>query len=318
MDRPSQPKTDHSSAESARVRTRGSLHRRDTLYFFLFTGLSILGFLLFYLYPIGRTIYLSLTNLKITSPFYEGVGFENYQRALFDDDIFRIALSNTFKYAVVVGLAKILLALGAAMLLNNKLRGISVFRSIFFLPFIIPSFAVAYVFRFFFHPANGVVNEMLGWIGVHGIGWYADSSTALQTLMIASLWSFGVPMLIFLAALQDVPRDLYEVAELEGASRWVKFRHITFPAISPVFLFNATLISIDALKSFDLAFLMGQGSGYPANSTLLYSVYLFSQAFTSPYALGYASAIALIFFALLMSLTGLNFLLGKLYVKSEN
>ena len=291
---------------------------RDTLNFFLFIGLAVLGFGLFYLYPIGRTVYLSFTNLKITSPFYEGVGFENYQHALFEDDIFRLAMTNTFQYAVVVGFMKMVLALGAAMLLNNKLRGIGLFRSIFFLPFIIPAFAVAYVFRFFFHPANGLINGLLAQIGIQGPGWYADSSTALQTLMISSLWSFGVPMLIFLAALQDVPRELYEVAELDGASRWAKFRFVTFPAISPVFLFNATLITIDALKSFDLAFLVGRGIGYPANSTLLYSVYLFSQAFTSPYRLGYASAIALIFFALLMVLTGLNFLLGKLYVKAEN
>ena len=292
--------------------------QREALTFFSFIGLSILGFMLFYLYPIGRTLYLSFTNLRITSPNYEVVGFENFQRVLFDDDIFRLAMSNTFKYAIVVGVVKMVLALGAAMLLNNKLRGIGLFRSIFFLPFIIPAFAVAYVFRFFFHPANGVVNSILANFGIVGIGWYADSSTALQTLMIASLWSFGVPMLIFLAALQDVPRELYEVADLDGASSWIKFRHITFPAISPVFLFNATLITIDALKSFDLAFLFGQGSGYPANSTLLYSVYLFSQAFTSPYRLGYASAIALIFFVLLMVLTGLNFLLGRLYVKAEN
>ena len=294
------------------------MRRRDTLNFFLFTGLSVFGFLLFYLYPIGRTVYLSFTNLKITSPFYDAVGFENYQRALFDDDIFRLAMTNTFKYAVVVGLMKMVLALGSAMLLNNKLRGIGLFRAVFFLPFIIPAFAVAYVFRFFFHPANGLVNGVLASVGLQGPGWYADSDTALVTLMISSLWSFGVPMLIFLAALQDVPRELYEVADLDGASRWIKFRFITFPAISPVFLFNATLITIDALKSFDLAFLMGRGTGYPANSTLLYSVYLFNQAFSSPYRLGYASAIALIFFALLMVLTGLNFLLGKLYVKAEN
>ena len=249
---------------------------RDTLNFFLFIGLAVLGFGLFYLYPIGRTVYLSFTNLKITSPFYEGVGFENYQHALFEDDIFRLAMTNTFQYAVVVGFMKMVLALGAAMLLNNKLRGIGLFRSIFFLPFIIPAFAVAYVFRFFFHPANGLINGLLSQIGIQGPGWYADSSTALQTLMISSLWSFGVPMLIFLAALQDVPRELYEVAELDGASRWAKFRFVTFPAISPVFLFNATLITIDALKSFDLAFLVGRGIGYPANSTLLYSVYLFS------------------------------------------
>jgi multiple sugar transport system permease protein len=307
-------------AQQPRLNAKTSLSksRREALNFLMFTGLAMLGFLMFYLYPIARTVYLSFTNLRITSPFFEGVGLENYQHVLFDDDIFKLAMSNTFKYAVVVGVMKIILALGAAMLLNTGLRGMGIFRSIFFLPFIIPAFAVAYVFRFFFHPANGLVNGLLAQIGVQGPGWYADSSTALQTLMIASLWSFGVPMLIFLAALQDVPKELYEVAELEGASPWTKFRHITFPTISPVFLFNATLITIDALKSFDLAFLLGQGSGYPANSTLLYSVYLFSQAFTSPYRLGYASAIALIFFALLMILTGLNFLLGKLYVRTEN
>lgn len=291
--------------------------RAEIINFYAFTGVAILGFLLFYLYPIARTIFLSFTNLKITSPFYEMVGFANYQRAIFDDDIFRQAMNNTFLYAIVVGLAKMVLALGAAMLLNNKLRGIGLFRSIFFLPFIIPAFAVAYVFRFFFHPANGLVNGVLENFGITGIGWYADSSTALQTLMISSLWSFGVPMLIFLAALQDVPKELYEVAELDGASSGAKFRFITFPAISPVFLFNATLITIDALKSFDLAFLMGRGEGYPANATLLYSVFLFSQAFKSPYQLGYASAVALIFFLILMVLTGLNFLLGNLYVKAE-
>ena len=195
-----------------------SKSRREALNFFLFTGLAVLGFLLFYLYPIGRTVYLSFTNLRITSPFFEGVGLDNYKHVLFDDDIFRLAMTNTFKYAVVVGIMKIILALGTAMLLNTGLRFMGVFRSIFFLPFIIPAFAVAYVFRFFFHPANGLVNGLLAQIGIQGPGWYADSSTALQTLMIASLWSFGVPMLIFLAALQDVPKELYEVAELEGAT----------------------------------------------------------------------------------------------------
>jgi len=298
------------------ARGRGRLRRRETLHFLAFVGLAVLGFLLFYLYPISRTVYLSFTNLRITSPFVEWVGLDNYQRALFDDPVFRLAMENTLKYAAAVGVLKMALALGAAMLLNQRLRGIGFFRTVFFLPFIVPAFAVAYVFRFFFHPANGLVNGLLASLGIQGPGWYADSSTALVTLVITSLWSFGVPMLIFLAALQDVPKDLYEVADLDGASSWTKFRFVTFPAISPVFLFNVTLITIDTLKSFDLAFLIGRGEGYPANSTMLYSVYLFSQAFTSPYALGYASAIALIFFVVLMGLTGLNFLVGRLYVRN--
>ena len=114
-----------------------SKSRREALNFFLFTGLAVLGFLLFYLYPIGRTVYLSFTNLRITSPFFEGVGLDNYKHVLFDDDIFRLAMTNTFKYAVVVGVMKIILALGTAMLLNTGLRFMGVFRSIFFLPFVI-------------------------------------------------------------------------------------------------------------------------------------------------------------------------------------
>jgi len=251
-------------------------------------------------------------------PIHDMIGWKNFKRAIVYDDVFHLALKNTFRYAIFVAALKLFLALIAAILLNNNLKGIGIFRTIFFLPFVIPTFAVSYVFRFFFHPANGLVNETLGKFGVHGIGWYADSRTAMLTLVISSLWGFGVPMLIFLAALQQVPKELYEVANLDGASRWLQFRVITFPAISAVFLFNVVLATVDSLKSFDLAFLMGRGEGYPANSTLLYSVYLFNQAFRNPWNLGYASALALIFFAILLSLTAINFRLGKLYVKSEN
>ena len=293
-------------------------NRKDTRNFFAFAGISIVGFLGFYVYPIIRTVYLSFTNTSIMDPVHQMIGWKNFTRAIKYDEVFHLALRNTFKYAIFVAALKLILALFAAMLLNNNLRGIGVFRTIFFLPFIIPTFAVSYVFRFFFHPANGLVNESLAKIGVNGIGWYADSRTAMITLVISSLWGFGVPMLIFLAALQQVPKELYEVANLDGASRWVQFRVITFPAISAVFLFNVILSTVDSLKSFDLAFLMGHGEGYPANSTLLYSVYLFNQAFKNPWSLGYASALALIFFTILLVLTAINFKIGKLYVKNEN
>ena len=284
----------------------------------LFAGVAMLGFALFYIYPISRTLYLSLTDTRIMDPFHTYVGFDNFVIAIQKDEIFHLALKNTFRYAIAVAILKLGLALFAALLLNNKVRGISFFRSIFFLPFVIPAFAVSYVFRFFFHPANGLVNESLSKVGIEPLGWYADSQTALLTLVISSLWGFGVPMLIFLAALQNVPKDLHEVAQLDGANRWQRLRAVTIPAISPVLFFNVILTTIDSLKSFDLAFLMGKGEGYPANSTLLYSVYLFNQAFKSPFSLGYASALALIFFIILLTLTGINFLLSRLYVKSEN
>jgi multiple sugar transport system permease protein len=296
----------------------GVRNRKDTRNFFAFAGISIVGFASFYLYPIVRTVYMSFTNTSIMDPHHDFVGWRNFNTAILHDDVFHLALRNTFRYAIAVAVLKLLLALFAALLLNNQVKGIGVFRSIFFMPFVIPTFAVSYVFRFFFHPANGLVNKTLISIGIKPSGWYADSRTALATLVISSLWGFGVPMLIFLAALQQVPRELYEVSDLDGANRWQKFRAITLPAISPVLFFNVMLATIDSLKSFDLAFLMGHGEGYPANSTLLYSVYLFNQAFRNPWSLGYASALALMFFFILLALTGLNFLLSRLYVKTEN
>ena len=296
----------------------GVRNKREVRNFYAFAGISIIGFAAFYLYPIVRTVYLSFTNTSTMDIFHDMIGWENFNRAIFLDETYHVALRNTFRYAIAVAVLKLLLALFAALLINTKLPGIGFFRSIFFLPFVIPTFAVAYVFRFFFHPANGLVNEVGTQIGLTPSGWYADSKTALLTLVLSSLWGFGVPMLIFLAALQQVPVNLYEVAELDGASSWQKFKAITLPAISAVLFFNVILATVDSLKSFDLAFLMGQGSGYPANSTLLYSVYLFNQAFKNPWQIGYASALALIFFVILLILTGVNFLLGRLYVKTEN
>lgn len=293
-------------------------NRKDTRNFFAFAGISMIGFATFYLYPIIRTVYMSFTNTSIMDPMHDMIGWKNFKRAIVYDDVFHLALRNTFRYAIAVAILKLLLALFAALLLNNQIKGIGFFRSVFFMPFVIPTFAVSYVFRFFFHPANGLVNRILINLGLKPSGWYADSRTSLITLVVSSLWGFGVPMLIFLAALQQVPRDLYEVAELDGATRWQKFKAITMPAISPVLFFNIMLATIDSLKSFDLAFLMGHGEGYPANSTLLYSVYLFNQAFKNPWSLGYASALALMFFVILLTLTGVNFLLSRLYVKTEN
>ena len=240
-------------------------NRKDTRNFFAFAGISMIGFATFYLYPIIRTVYMSFTNTSIMDPMHDMIGWKNFKRAIVYDDVFHLALRNTFRYAIAVAILKLLLALFAALLLNNQIKGIGFFRSVFFMPFVIPTFAVSYVFRFFFHPANGLVNRIFINLGLKPSGWYADSRTSLITLVVSSLWGFGVPMLIFLAALQQVPRDLYEVAELDGATRWQKFKAITMPAISPVLFFNIMLATIDSLKSFDLAFLMGHGEGYPAN-----------------------------------------------------
>lgn len=292
--------------------------QRETLNFFRFTGIAFIGFSLFYIFPVARTIFLSFTNKELTSDSVAFVGFDNYTRALFNDAIFMQSLKVTFIFALVTGPLKLLVSLVIAVMLNSKIRSIGMYRTIFFMPFIIPSFAVAYVFRWFFHPASGLVNHLLEYIGITGIGWFMDSSTALITLMISSLWGFGVTMIIFLAALQNVPASLYEAGELDGAKGLTRFLNITFPAISPVFFFNVVMTVIGSLRSFDLAYMVGNGNGFPANSTLLYSVYLFSQAFTAPFRIGYASSIAWIMFLITIILTGINFLFSKFYVNKDN
>jgi len=295
----------------------GLSSKRETKYFFMFISIGLIGFLLFYVYPIGRTLYLSTTNMQIGTSNIEFVGLQNYITALTKDDIFFHSIKQSLIFAFISGPLTLMIALFVALLLNSAIKGVGIYRTIFFLPFVIPTFAVAAVFKGFFHPTSGIINKVLSYFSIDGPGWYMQSDTAMVTLIIISCWGFGVRMLIFLAALQNVPMSLYEVATLEGASRWKKLIYITLPTISPVFFFNVVLTTIDSLKSFNLAFFMGNGEGFPANVTLLFPIYLFNTAFKIPFKLGYASSIAWIFFVLIMILTGVNFLLSKLYV-NEN
>ena len=295
-----------------------SIAKRETKYFFLFTSISIIGFLLFYAYPVFKTFHFSLTDTQIGKPDINFVGLGNYVKAITKDELFLHSMKTSFIFAFSSGPLTLLISLIAALMLNTKVKGIGIFRTIFFLPFIIPTFAVTSVFKGFFHPSSGLINQILSSIGIEGPGWYMDSSSALITLIIISCWGFGVKMLIFLAALQNVPASLYEVAELDGAKRWKKFVYITFPSISPVFFFNVVLTTIDSLKSFNLAYFMGRGEGFPANSTLLFPIYLFNTAFKIPFKLGYASTLAWLFFIIIMVLIGLNFILSKFYVNDIN
>lgn len=321
---------------------RRSLHR-EYRYFIAFAGIALLGFMLFYLYPIIRTLMLSFTDTEgIGVGGSSWIGMENYVRALTKDDLFMASIRKSLLFAVVSGVLVITTSLLLAMLLNSKVKGIGTFRIIYFIPFIIPSFAVGAVYKNIFDPATGLVNRVLialakGYNGViAGVpafigdlftridletlslpGWYKSTETALMTMIIISAFGFGVKMLIFLAALQNVPNNYYEVADMEGASSFQKFWHITLPVISPVIFFNVVLTTIDGLKAFNLAFVMGNGEGFPANSTLLFPIYMFMTAFNYPYRLGYASAMAWIFFLIILFLTLLNFALSKVYVKED-
>jgi multiple sugar transport system permease protein len=207
------------------------------------------------------------------------------------------------------------------MLLNSRVKFIGVFRTIYFLPFIIPSFAVGAVYKNLFNPTTGLINNLLTALNLIDINnpplWYISPDSALMTMIVISSFGFGVKMLVFLAALQGIPSELYEVAEIEGASKTQQFFKITLPLISPMLFFNVILITIDGLRAFSLAFVMGNGQGWPSNSTLLFPIYMFMTAFNMPFRLGYAAAMAYIFFLIILALTGIHFLMSKFYVQKD-
>lgn len=291
---------------------------KDYKYFLSFAGIAILGFLLFYLYPIIRTLMLSFTDKTIYSLETTFVGWDNYTYALFEDPLFFKSISLSLIFALVSGVLVLSTSLILALLLNTKIKGIGIFRTIYFLPFIIPSFAVGAVYKNVFNPTSGIINKILQLIGVQNPPlWYISPETALVTMIIISAFGFGVKMLVFLAALQGIPESYYEVARLEGATKFQQFRKITLPLITPMLFFNVILITIDGLKAFNLAFVMGNGQGFPANSTLLFPIYMFMTAFNMPFRLGYAAAMAWLFFLLILALTGINFLLSRYYVQKD-
>lgn len=292
--------------------------RRENRYFLLFSGIAIIGFFLFYLYPIIRTFLLSLTDNTIFDVSDNYIGFENYFYAITKDALFRKSIIQSLIFASISGVFVLATSLVLAMLLNTKIKFIGAFRTIYFIPFIIPSFAVGAVYKNIFNPSTGLINELLIRLGVDSVPlWYISPSSALLTMIIISSMGFGVKMLVFLSALQGVPKQFYEVAEIEGASKFQQFYKITLPLISPMLFFNVILTTIDGLKAFNLAFVMGNGEGFPSNSTLLFPIYMFMTAFNMPFRLGYAAAMAWIFFLIILALTGMHFLLSKYYVQKD-
>lgn len=291
---------------------------KEYRYFLMFTCIAMLGFLLFYLYPIIRTLILSFTENTVFDVTDNYIGIENYLFALTKDPLFKKSIMQSLVFAFTSGVFVLATSLLLAMMLNKNIRFIKVFRTIYFIPFIIPAFAVGAVYKNLFNPMTGLINNILSEMGMSNLPlWYTSPSSALFTMIIISSFGFGVKMLVFLAALKRIPNKYYEVADLEGASSWKKFWKITIPLISPMLFFNIILITIDGLKSFSLAFVMGNGQGWPVNSTLLFPIYMFMTAFNMPFRLGYAAAMAWIFFMIILALTGMHFFLSKFYVEKD-
>lgn len=293
--------------------------RGEAFWFWIMVAPALAGFLAFNLGPMVRSAYLSFTKYDVISP-PQWVGADNYVYLMKRDPAFWPSVKVTAIYAAVSVPLTLAVALLVALMLNRRVPGRGLFRTVYFLPSLLPATASGVVWVFIFHPTFGLLNRALHFVGIEGPAWTQSVDWALPALIIMSLWSFGQPMVIFLAGLQDVPASLYEAADLDGASKLQQFRNVTLPLITPVLFFNLVMGLIGAAKVFDTAYVFGSASGAgpggPARATLFYVLNLYQKAFNY-FHMGLASAMAWMLFIAILLLTGLNFWFSKRWVHSE-
>jgi multiple sugar transport system permease protein len=269
----------------------------------------LIGFSVFTLLPIVLSFYYSLCDYTLLQkPLYTGL--DNY-RALTADPVFWKALVNTGYYALMALPAGMLVSLGLALLLNADVKGQAIYRTIFFLPSLVPAVASAMLWLWLFNAKLGLINVLLGKIGISGPQWLASQEWAMPALALMSLWGVGNTVVIYLAGLQDVPRELYEAAEIDGASPWQRLRNVTLPMISPVIFFNLVMAIIGSMQVFAVPYIMTGGG--PARATYFYTMYLYDNAFNF-LRMGYASAMAWVQLFIILCLTGLAFWSSKRWV----
>jgi multiple sugar transport system permease protein len=279
-----------------------------------FTAPWIIGFSVFLAYPVLASLFYSFCDYSILQrPVFIGLG--NYQKLIFDD-VFWLSLTNTLYYALFSVPLGVVTSLSLALLLNLPIRGRAFFRAVFYLPSIVPVVASSMLWLWIFNGQYGVLNWALRpvceWLGTSPPAWLGDPAWAKPALILMSLWGVGNSMVIYLAGLQDVPKELYDSAAIDGANAWQRFWNITLPSISPVLYFNLLMGIIGALQVFTQVFVIAGGvggnfnplEGSPARSTLFYSIYLFSTAFYD-LRMGYAAALAWALFVIVAALTWL-------------
>lgn len=273
---------------------------RENLIGYLFASPWLLGFFIFTLYPMCSSLYYSFTNYNtLKTPTW--IGIRNYIVMFISDPLFWKSIWNTFYYAGLSVPLGIVMGVLIAILLNQKVKGMRFFRTIFYLPTVVSSVAVSLLWMWILEPNFGLLNTFLGHLGIIGPGWLTDPAWSKNSLILMSLWSVGGGMLIYLAALQDVPESLYEAATIDGAGTLKKFFKITLPMITPTLFYNLITGVIGGLQVFSQAFIMTNGG--PSYSTYFYGYHLYNKAF-SEYQMGYASALAwvLLVMTLLLSL----------------
>lgn len=281
-------------------RRAGAIERRNLRNGLLFCSPAIVGLLGLTLYPVVSSLYYSFCNYPMLKPPV-WVGLANYQ-ALFKDPVFYTSLWNTAYYAIFATPLGIVTAFLLALLLNQKVKGMAVFRTMFFVPSIVPLVAGSVLWLWLLNPQYGLINTLLRSIGIEGPGWMADPAWSKPALIIMSTWGVGGWMLIYLAGLQDVPQELYEAAEIDGAGTLQRAVHVTLPFMSPHVFFTVVMGFIGAAQYFTQAYVMTGGTGGPVDSTRFFSLYLFQNAFQY-WKMGYACAMAWMLFLMILGFT---------------
>ena len=292
-------------------REKRRLLGRDGRAAYVFLAPWLIGLIGITLGPLLASLVLSFSHYDLyNNPTWAGL--DNYRQMLSDVSFIQ-SFDVTLTYVVVTVPTILVISLALAMLLDRGLRGLTVYRALFYLPSLLGgSVAIAVLWRQVFG-LNGMLNQILALVGIQGPSWIGQPSTALYTLVALNVWQFGATMIIFLAGLRQIPRHLYEAAEVDGAGGLRVFLSITVPLLSPVIFFNGVLGLIRGFQVFTSAYIISGGSGGPAGSTLLYALYLYQQGFTD-YNMGYAAGMAWVLLTLVAILTGLAFLSARYWV----
>lgn len=279
------------------------LKRKNTLIAWSFIAPNFIGFLIFTLVPVVFSLILAFMKWdSFSTP--EFVGLQNFTRML-SDDTFWISLKNTFLYTIGVVPLTLVCSLGLAILLNQKIKGVKFFRTAFFFPYVTSLVAIAVVWSMLFHPTMGPINQFLRVVIENPPGWLSSSDWALTAIIIVSVWrGMGYYMILYLAGLQGISKELYEAAAMDGANKWKQFIHITVPALRPTTFFVTIMLVINCFKIFDLVQVMTDGGPGRATNVLVYQVY--SEAFVK-FNFGYASAIAMVLFVIVLVITVIQF-----------
>jgi len=297
-------------------RRRLSIKRTEELQGYIFVSPWIIGFLVFALGPMLFSLYASFTNYNITSRM-DFIGLDNYIRMFTLDKLYWISLYNTLYYVVFMVPLTTAGAVLLAVLLNQGVPGMRLFRTIYYLPAVLSGVGVYILWMQLLSPSTGLVNTVLEWFGIMGPAWLFDPNWTKPSLILMKMWSLGGGMLLYLASLQNVPKQLYEAAEIDGAGAVRRFFRITLPMITPIIFFDIVTSTIGGFQIFQEAYVMSEsGDGGPQNSMVFYNLHMWNKAF-EVFDMGYATAMAWMLFFLVMMLTLINLKLGKRWVYYE-